>query len=128
MKQNTLGYKVKQYLMFAGPGTILFLAVVIVPFLYGLYLTLTSWNGTSPQKDFVGFQNFANAFKDTTYWQAMGRTAIYSAFAVVLINIRLCAGLSGYQRRKGTELLPRRLLRAEPDRRYRPRLCVAVCL
>jgi len=87
MKQNTLGYKVKQYLMFAGPGTILFLAVVIVPFLYGLYLTLTSWNGTSPQKDFVGFQNFANAFKDTTYWQAMGRTAIYSAFAVVLINI-----------------------------------------
>ena len=87
MKQNTLGYKVKQYLMFAGPGTILFLAVVIVPFLYGLYLTLTSWDGTSLSKPFVGFANFANAFKDTTYWQAMGRTAIYSAFAVVLINI-----------------------------------------
>ena len=42
MKQNTLGYKVKQYLMFAGPGTVLFLGVVIVPFIYGLYLTLTS--------------------------------------------------------------------------------------
>ena len=76
MKQNTLSYKIRQYLMFAGPGTILFLAVVIVPFLYGLYLTLTSWDGTSPNKDFVGLQNFANSFKDTTYWQAMGRTAI----------------------------------------------------
>ena len=87
MKQNTTSYKVKQYLMFAGPGTILFLAVVIVPFIYGLYLTLTSWDGTSLSKPFVGFENFANAFKDTTYWQAMGRMMIYSIFAVVFINI-----------------------------------------
>ncbi|MBQ5580909.1 MAG: sugar ABC transporter permease, partial [Clostridia bacterium] len=87
MKQNTLSYKIKQYLMFAGPGTILFLAVVIVPFVYGLYLTLTSWDGTSLSKPFVGMQNFAAAFKDTTYWQAMGRTMIYSVFAVILINV-----------------------------------------
>ena len=87
MKQNTTSYKVKQYLMFAGPGTVLFLAVVIVPFLYGLYLTFTSWDGTSLSKPFVGLQNFADAFKDTTYWQAMGRTVIYSIFAVILINI-----------------------------------------
>ena len=73
--------------MFAGPGTILFLAVVIVPFLYGLYLTLTSWDGVSLSKPFVGLANFAEAFKDTTYWQAMGRTVIYSCFAVILINI-----------------------------------------
>ncbi len=87
MKQNTMSYKLKQYLMFAGPGTILFLAVVIVPFVYGLYLTLTSWDGTSLSKPFVGMENFANAFKDTTYWQAMGRTMIYSVFAVILINV-----------------------------------------
>ena len=87
MKQDTLSYKIKQYLMFAGPGTVLFLAVVIVPFLYGLYLTFTSWDGVSLSKPFVGLQNFADAFKDTTYWQAMGRTVIYSIFAVILINI-----------------------------------------
>ncbi|MBO5521911.1 MAG: sugar ABC transporter permease, partial [Eubacterium sp.] len=87
MKQNTVSYKVKQYLMFAGPGTILFFAVVIIPFIYGLYLTLTSWDGVSLTKPFVGFENFANAFKDTAYWAAMGRTVIYSAIAVVLINV-----------------------------------------
>jgi len=87
MKQNTFSYKVKQYLMFAGPGTILFLAAVGVPFIYGLYLTLTSWDGISATKEFVAFQNFGAAFKDTAYWQAMGRTVIYSVFAVVLINI-----------------------------------------
>jgi raffinose/stachyose/melibiose transport system permease protein len=87
MKENTLSYKVKQYLMFAGPGTVLFLAVVIVPFLYGFYLTLTSWDGVSATKGFVGLQNFVTAFSDGDYWAAMGRTVIYSAFAVVLINI-----------------------------------------
>ena len=87
MNQDSLSYKVKQYLMFAGPGTVLFLAVVLVPFVYGLYLTFTSWDGVSLTKPFVGMQNFAEAFKDTAYWQAMGRTVIYSIFSVILINV-----------------------------------------
>ena len=87
MKQNKLSYKIGQYLMFAGPGTALFLAVVIVPFVYGLYLTMTNWDGVSSVKTFVGLQNFVQAFSDGDYWAALGRTAIYSVFAVVLINI-----------------------------------------
>ena len=87
MKQNKLSYKIEQYLMFAGPGTALFLAVVIVPFIYGLYLTMTSWDGVSATKPFVWFDNFSEAFADGDYWAAMGRTVIYSVFAVVLINI-----------------------------------------
>ncbi len=87
MKQNTISYKVKQYLMFGGVGTALFFCVVIVPFVYGLYLTLTSWDGVSLSKPFVGLANFAAAFADKDYWSAMGRTVIYSIFAVVLINI-----------------------------------------
>ena len=87
MKQNTLSYKIKQYLMFGGVGTALFLCVVIVPFIYGLYLTLTSWDGVSLTKPFVGLANFAAAFQDKDYWAAMGRTVIYSVFAVVLINV-----------------------------------------
>ena len=87
MKDKTTSYKIKQYLMFAGPGTLLFFGAVIVPFLYGMYLTLTSWDGISKVKPFVGLANFAAAFQDTAYWQAMGRTAIYSCFSVILINI-----------------------------------------
>ena len=87
MKQNTLSNKIKQYLMFGGVGTALFLCVVAVPFIYGLYLTLTSWDGVSASKPFVGFANFAAAFKDSAYWAAMGRTVIYSVFAVILINV-----------------------------------------
>ena len=87
MKQNTLSYKIKQYLMFAGPGTILFFCVVIVPFLYGVYLTFTSWDGVSANKPWVGLTNYAAAFADKDYWAALGRTAVYSVFAVILINV-----------------------------------------
>ncbi|MBQ6389107.1 MAG: sugar ABC transporter permease [Mogibacterium sp.] len=87
MNRNTFSYKLRQILMFAGPGTILFFAVVVVPFIYGLYLTFTSWDGVSANKPFVGFANYAAAFSDGAYWVALGRTAIYSIFAVVFINI-----------------------------------------
>jgi raffinose/stachyose/melibiose transport system permease protein len=87
MKRNTMSYKVRQYLMFGGVGTFLFCAVVIVPFIYGIYLTFTSWDGVSPHKPFVGLANYIAAFGDGDYWLAMGRTIIYSVFAVVLINI-----------------------------------------
>ena len=87
MNRNTMSYKVKQFLMFAGPAAVLFCAVVIVPFVYGIYLTFTSWDGVSKTKPFVGVSNYAAAFADADYWHALGRTAIYSLFAVVLINI-----------------------------------------
>ena len=87
MKRNTSSYKAQQFLMFAGIATVLFCAVVIIPFIYGIYLTLTSWDGIAKTKPFVGLANYAEAFKDVAYWQALGRTAIYSIFAVVLINV-----------------------------------------
>lgn len=87
MKTNTMSYKVRQYLMFAGVSTFIFASVVIVPFFYGLYLTFTSWDGISKTKPFVGIENYVQAFADTAYWQALGRTFIYSAVAVVLVNV-----------------------------------------
>ena len=87
MNRNKLSYKTGQFLMFAGISTVLFVGVVILPFIYGLYLTFTSWDGVSKSKPFVGMANYAAAFADTAFWQALGRTVIYSVFAVVLINI-----------------------------------------
>ena len=72
--------------MFAGIATVLFFGVVILPFIYGLYLTFTSWDGVSLSKPFVGIANYVSAFADTAFWAALGRTLIYSAISVVLIN------------------------------------------
>ena len=113
--------------MFAGPATILFAAVVIVPFFYGLYLTFTSWDGVAANKPFVGLQNYKDAFADIAYWDALGRTIVYSVISVVLVNIVAFAlaylVTSGL---KGPELLPRRLLHSKPYRWYRSRLRMEV--
>ena len=87
MDRNKMSYKVSQFMMFAGVSTVLFIGVVVLPFIYGLYLTFTSWDGVSRSKPFVGTANYLAAFADTAFWQALGRTAIYSVFAVVLINV-----------------------------------------
>ena len=87
MNTNTMSYKTKQFLMFAGVTTFIFCAVVIAPFIYGLYLTLTSWDGVSKSKPFVGLANYASTFADGAYWQALGRTFIYSIIAVILVNV-----------------------------------------
>lgn len=73
--------------MFAGVSTAVFTAVVIVPFIYGLYLTFTSWDGVSKQKPFVALQNYIATFADSAYWQSLGRTLLYSAIAVILVNV-----------------------------------------
>ena len=44
MKSRNKG---KDFCVFALPGLFCFLAVVMVPFIYGIYLTLTDWNGVS---------------------------------------------------------------------------------
>lgn len=87
MKTNTMYYKCKQFMMFAGATTVIFSAVVIVPFLYGVYLTFTSWDGVSTSKPFVGLTNYLSTFSDAAYWHALGRTIIYSVIAVVLVNL-----------------------------------------
>lgn len=87
MKTNTNGYKIRQYMLFAGMTTFVFLSVVIIPFFYGLYLTCTSWDGVSKSKPFVGIQNYISAFADGRYWTSLGRTFVFSAIAVILVNL-----------------------------------------
>lgn len=87
MNTNTMSYKTKQFLMFAGIATLVFAAVVVIPFVYGLYLTFTSWDGISTTKPFVGLTNYIDTFQDLAYWQALGRTFIYSIVAVILVNV-----------------------------------------
>lgn len=82
-----MAYKSRQFLTFAGPALILFCMVIIIPFIYGLYLTFTSWDGVSADKPFVGFANYVSAFKDAYFWSSIIRTLIYSAIAVVLVNV-----------------------------------------
>lgn len=73
--------------MFALPGMFCFFAVVIIPFIYGVYLTLTDWNGVSKAKNFIGFKNFMGVLQDGQFWTSLGLTFKYVILVVLLVNV-----------------------------------------
>lgn len=87
MREKTKLGNLKLFLIFAGPAAVLFLCVVVIPFLYGLVLTFTNWNGISDGAGFVAFQNYVTAFKDTAFWHSLLLTLGYVAASVILINL-----------------------------------------
>lgn len=77
----------KDFCIFALPGIFCFFAVVLIPFLYGVYLTLTDWNGVSKEKNFIGLANFSGVMKDTQFWSSLALTFKYVIAVVILVNV-----------------------------------------
>lgn len=73
--------------MFAGPSMFMFTCVVIFPFIYGVYLTFTDWDGFSSVKTFVGIQNYIVTFQDTDFWNSIFLTFKYVFFVVIFVNV-----------------------------------------
>ena len=84
MKRKNNG---KDFCFFALPGMFCFFAVVIIPFIYGVYLTLTDWNGVSKVKNLVGLKNFAGVIQDTQFWSSLLLTFKYVIAVVILVNV-----------------------------------------
>lgn len=79
--------RVKNFCAFALPAVFIFVTVVIVPFIYGMYLTFTDWNGVTDVKNLVGFANYVELFKDAGFWTSMLLTLKYVFFSVLLVNL-----------------------------------------
>lgn len=79
--------QMKNFCTFALPAVFIFVTVVIVPFLYGIYLTFTDWNGVTDVKNLVGFANYGEMFLDAGFWSSMLLTLKYVIFSVVLVNL-----------------------------------------
>lgn len=85
-KRDTLLNKILTFLVFAGPATFAFCAVIIAPFLYGVYLTFTSWDGVSSKKPFVGLENYQAVLADSGFWHSLLLTMLYVVISVILVN------------------------------------------
>lgn len=81
------------------PALILFIAVILVPFIVGLVNSFLAWRGTyyfNPEtnsravsifQSFVGIDNYKEAFNDARFMNAFWYTIQYTFFAVIVINI-----------------------------------------
>jgi raffinose/stachyose/melibiose transport system permease protein len=73
-------------LFFTGPTLFVFLAVIMVPFVYGIYMTLFQWDGISSVMPFVGADNYKTVLHDKKFWDAIWLTVKYVVVTVILIN------------------------------------------
>lgn len=79
--------KGKDFCIFALPGMFCFFAVVIIPFVYGVYLTFTDWDGVAKVKNFIGLKNYAGVMQDKAFWSSLLLTFKYVIVVVILVNV-----------------------------------------
>lgn len=74
------------YWGFVGPSLFAFCLVIIIPLILGIYYSFTDWNGISSTINWVGFENYIEAFSDSEFKQSFIFTAKFTVVAVLVIN------------------------------------------
>lgn len=86
------------YWLYLIPGAVLFLAVVIVPFLMNVAVSFTRWSGFGTPR-WIGLANYERLLSDETFWASFRHNvALIVAMAIVptLIGLVLAAALFDY--------------------------------
>ncbi len=87
-----LFYK-RWFKILAMPAVILFVMVILIPFIIGVTYSFTSWRGTyfsggeNWWKALVGFDNYIKVFKTEKFMIAFLYTLKFSCVAVVVVNV-----------------------------------------
>ena len=78
--------------LFMAPYLVLFLIFVLVPAIFGVWISLHNWDYLVPRKPWVGLENYVNLFtaNSTTskpFWQSMKATGLFTLFSVPLLVV-----------------------------------------
>lgn len=80
------GNQLKRFLIFGLIPLAIFAVVLAYPFIQGMYLTFTNWDGFSHDK-YVGFDNYVKSFADPVFWTTLQFTFKYVIVSVITINV-----------------------------------------
>jgi multiple sugar transport system permease protein len=92
------------------PYLVLFIVFVIVPAIYGVWISLHDYDYTLPGKPFVGIDNYAKLWStDSTlfsgFWNSMKATGIFTLFSVpLLLTVPLAVALLMNSKFRGRNL------------------------
>ncbi len=76
------------YAGFVGPSIVFYIAIVLAPFLLGVYYSFTRWNGVNEHAVWVGLSNYGQIFgSDPQAWASFWFTVRFTAVTVVISNL-----------------------------------------
>ena len=91
-----------QYLSLVLPGMIIFTIGLIIPMFLSFYYSLTSWNGMTVEKPFIGFDNYVKLVSDpyarSAWWFTLRFTiwnTIIQNVAAIFMAVALDSGIKG---------------------------------
>ena len=94
------------YGWFVLPSTLVFATIVLVPFLIGIYYSMTEWNGIGKTAVWIGMKNYLEIFNDREAWDSLWFTSRFTAVVVVLSNfLALVLALGLIEPIKGSGIL-----------------------
>lgn len=67
----------------------LLIAFVVVPAIDLFRMSFTNWDGYSPDKDFIGFDNYIAMFKNKDLWMSLKNNAVYFVAHLLMIVVEL---------------------------------------
>jgi raffinose/stachyose/melibiose transport system permease protein len=76
--------------LFALPGLLLSVSVILVPGLMTFYYAFTDWNGVSSNYNFIGILNFREIFSDEIFLRALGNNIKWT---IMFLTVPVLVGL-----------------------------------
>ena len=73
--------------LFYLPVIILLVVFIVYPLVNGFFLSLTNWDGYSPDKSFVGALNYKQLFKDANFKLVLVNTLVYGVGSTIIQQI-----------------------------------------
>lgn len=74
-------------ILFLFPSVFAFVMVIVIPFFWGIYLSMTNWDGVSPNIKFTGWQNYSVIFKSPEFLYSFIATTAFTVINVILVNV-----------------------------------------
>jgi raffinose/stachyose/melibiose transport system permease protein len=95
---RNVGFSSRSYYLYLVPGGLLFVAIILGPLIYNVYLSLTKWSGVGQPK-FIGMDNYVRLLSDSVFWESFKNSvAMIIAMVVIptLIGLLLASVLFDY--------------------------------
>jgi raffinose/stachyose/melibiose transport system permease protein len=80
------GKNLKKFTIFAAIPLAIFAAVLVYPFIQGLILTFTNFDGFETTQ-FVGWDNYVKSFQDPNFWATLQFTGGFVVVSLIAINV-----------------------------------------
>jgi raffinose/stachyose/melibiose transport system permease protein len=84
---NSKSKQNRSLLIFTLPAIIVYIIFKLLPALFGIFYSVTDWNGLNKNFNIIGLDNFKEIFSDVYFWNSIVFTLKYVFVMVIVANV-----------------------------------------